>query len=666
LLVVGWGVAAWVGRAQRARALAWVLVGTGALVVLIALVQWHLDAASIYGSSGIPATVREPFFGPFVNANHGGALCAALVPVAIGIAAHGPVRPRIAGLVFVLFLSTGVALAGSRGAVVSLGIGSAAVLLAGGGRLTRALVLVALAAVLAWIMMLGPAQVLRSLGDLVAPQLGEMVDAGYVDLTTGRAVLLADVSVLARSVWPLGVGPGGFDEAYQIVKSSPAFITSAHAHNDLLQAAVEHGLPATSALVVAACLWLLVVVQGIRRSGSRPDRQWLMAGCVGTVAALGTTAMVDFPMRLGSHSLLLALTAGAALGLSRKRGRGRRASVLWRRSLGLLSVLAVAALLVATAVGLGSSPGEADDAAALRLRPTDRAAAQRHAHALVSAGEVERGAAVLGAATALYSTMPWLLRDQARLHQRRGDLVASQQMWRRMLALDLPGRTDPMPYVREAMLSGDNPDLMATAQLVLPERPDRRRQGARVFVHLGLVDEAETLFKDALARDPTGVGPYASALLRWGRPTEVIDMLKSGRDGCGTRRLRAQARLDLGEHSAAILAFQQAIAKCGRKDWSLQAGLGQARLLDGDARGEELVARLLLERPGAHSLRRTLATFLIARGRPGDAAPHLRQLVQAGVATPREIAVLPRASKGLPVRLYDLTGRTQSRTTDSP
>ena len=134
-------------------------------------------------------------------------------------------------------------------------------------------------------------------------------------------------------------------------------------------------------------------------------------------------------------------------------------------------------------------------------------------------------------------------------------------------------------------------------------------------------------------------------------------MLEGGPDGCGTRRLRGQALLDTGAYEPAIQAFQRAAAKCGRKDWAVQAGLGRARLLTGDTRGEELVERLLVDRPGAHSLRRVLITHLITRARPSEAAPHLQHLVQAGVANPREIEVLPRARKGLPVRVHDLTGR---------
>jgi tetratricopeptide (TPR) repeat protein len=665
LLCLGWGVAAWVGRSRRASALAWSVVLTCVGVVLLAFLQWGVDATSIYGS-GIPGVVREPFFGPFVNANHGGALCAAGLPLALAIAANGPVRRQVGGLVLTAVLCVGVFAAGSRGGVFAAAAGAGVVLLLGGSKPVKVGVLAAAGLALILLAVLGPYELIRWVGDLVAPEVSQMVDAGYVDLTTGRRALLLDTGQLVRSVWPLGVGPAGFDEAYQTAKTSPAFMISQHAHNDLLQAVIEHGLLVTVACMLAGILWIVAVLQGISASGSRPDRQWWMAGFLGAAVAIGVAAMVDFPMRLGSHSLLLSLCIGASLGLARPRGRGRKASVRWRRALGGVSWLALAALGLAIVGRLTSVPGyspasvvlaSGDPAEALRLKPTHRAAAQLLAAQRVKQGEIAEAEELLRVATHLYPTMPWLWRDRARLAQRQGQLEEAEQLWHRMLALDLPGRTDPLPYVREALLGGDDPDLMATAQRVLPDRADRRRQGARIFAHMGLQDEAEQLFKEALQLDPRGTGPYASALLKWGRPADVLEVLSGGRDGCGSHSLRAQARLGLGEHALAVKAFERAIGKCGRPNWALQAGLGQARLMSGESKGEQLVLRLLAERPEAHALRRTLSTFLVSRGRSLDAAPHLEALVQAGVATQREQAVLPQARRGLPVRLQDLTGR---------
>ncbi len=666
LVAAAWGAAAWVGRAQRARALAWTMAGTGVLVVVIALAQRGMGATSIYGMTGIPGVVREPFFGPFVNPNHGGSLCAALVPVGLAVSATGNLRSRLLALLCVVVLLGGVVLAGSRGALVALAVGAAATLLGAGTKLIRSLVLVALFGVVAWTLAVGPAEVVDALGRLVAPEVSSMVDAGYVDLTTGRRALMDDVAVLAAGVWPLGVGPAGFDDAYQIAKTTPAFNISTQAHNELLQVVVEHGVLVALSWLAVGVLSIRVVVMGLRRSGDRSDRQWLIAGFSGACVALCTHALVDFPLRLGAHGLLMALAAGGAVGLARKKGRGRRASVAWKRLMGGLSLTALGALVLAAIGSFHPIPGlgraallvEAGDVlGALQQQPTHRQAAQLWARDLARAGDADGALEVLGAASALYPTMPWLWRDQARLLHRRGEDAAAQRAWRRMLALDLPGRTNPMPYVREAMLGGSEPDLMAAAMAVLPERADRRRQGARIFQRLGMDAEAEDLYKQALSLDPKEVGPYAAALLRWGRASEVLVLLEGGPDGCGTRRLRGQALLDTGAYEPAIQAFQRAAAKCGRKDWAVQAGLGRARLLTGDTRGEELVERLLVDRPGAHSLRRVLITHLITRARPSEAAPHLQHLVQAGVANPREIEVLPRARKGLPVRVHDLTGR---------
>jgi len=662
LVAVGWGAVAWVGRAQRGWLLTWTLVGTGVAVVALAVAQQGMGLQSIYGS-GIPAVVREPFFGPFVNPNHGGILCAALVPLALAATASGSIRAQVLGCGAVAILGTGAVMSGSRGAVVALALGVAATLLLAGTRLLRALVVVCLLAALAWVLTAGLSAVVESIGALVAPEVGKMVDAGYVDLTTGRKALLVDVAGLAQGVWPLGVGSAGFDDAFQVVKTTPAFNISTHAHNELLQLVVEHGVMVALCWCGVAALGLRVAIRGIMQSGNRPDRQWLIAGFIGTCVAIAVSAMVDFPLRLGSHGLLAALSGGAALGLARRKRHGARATSIWRRSMGGLSIMGIVALVLAVAGTQLSLPGfsraqaavdEGDLQRGLSLLPTHRHAAQLLARDQVRAGEVAAATTMLSAASDLYPTMPWLWRDRARLARRIGDHAAAQVAWRRMLALDLPSQSDPIVYLREAILGAGSADLMAEARAVLPQRADRRREAAVLFQRLGMREEAEGLFKDALGRDPLGVGPYATALLRWGRPGEVLPLLRGTRDGCGTRRLRATALLDSGEYQPAIDAFQAAVAKCGRREWGLQAGLARARLLADDSRGEDLVRRLLIERPRAHKLRRIFLTYLIGHGRPSEAAPHIEHLVIAGEATPGELGVLPRAQRGLPVRLQDL------------
>jgi len=658
MLSVGWGALAWVSRAHRGWALAWSLVGTGLLVMLLVVIQASIIAQAGPDASMMPLGLPTPRFGPYINPNHGGALVAALAPLAVAVSLTGTIRSQVVGGVALLILGVGVVYSGSRGAVVALSAGLCVCLLAAGSRRTRLAVLAFMGLSAAALVVLGPQAMIRVLGDLVAPEVSQMVDAGYVDLTTGRWALMQDASRLVAGVWPLGVGPGGFDDAYQIAKTSPAFNLSQHAHNEFIQVLVEHGLLVLLAWIAVAVVATKEVLSGIQRAVQRPDRRWLMAGFLGTCASICTFALIDFPLRLGSHGLLLALSAGAALGLARRKKHGRRATLLWRRALGGLCLAGVAGACVAVvgtrivipAYGsVGPILESGKPMQAILQRPTHRKAAQLWALELVKERRVEEAHRVLHAATDLYPTMPWLWRDRARLHQVQGDTAQAQEMWRTMLALDLPGRKDPLPYVREAVLGGDDPDLVATAMKVLPERADRRRQAARVFQNLSLKEEAEVLYKNALELEPSSVGSYATALLRWGRPAEALTVLEDGREACGTWRLRAKALLNLRRSEEALAAYQKVASACGRTDWETQAGLGSARLLTGDSKGEDLVNRLLDKRPGSHELRRVLIHHLLARARPSDAAKHIEHLVIAGAATPWEIEVLPRAQKGLPV-----------------
>lgn len=80
-----------------------------------------------------------------------------------------------------------------------------------------------------------------------------------------------------------------------------------HAHNDYLEAAAEHGVPATATLL-AAGLMLLVALAGVARSGRRTEPLLLLAMLLaGAVAALAW-----FPLHIPATSAALAMATGRA------------------------------------------------------------------------------------------------------------------------------------------------------------------------------------------------------------------------------------------------------------------------------------------------------------------------------------------------------------------
>jgi tetratricopeptide (TPR) repeat protein len=669
LVLLGWGAAVRVTRAARAWRITWACVGTGVALVGLALVERWTGATSILWITDVPSVVREPFFGTFVNTNHGGALCAALIPMSVAMAAIGPAQRRSVGLLCAATLSGGVVAAGSRGALLAAVVGVGTVLLLAGGPRTRRVVLIAVGTLVLAVLVGGPEASLRALGAVVAPEVGEMVDRGYVDLTTGRQALLAEVWTLAKGVWVLGVGSAGFDDAYRVIKTSPSFNISSHAHNELLQIVVEHGVVVALLWVAAAIAVARIAIHGAGVWAQRPDRRWLIAGFAGSLGATGLFAMVDFPMRVGAHGVLAAITAGSIVGLARRRGTGVSPGPLMRGSL-IVLMLSTLACGLAVLIGAWSpagpfgSPGTAihrlnDPELAIRRQPVNRRALQRLARTRVESGDHAAAAQILEVATGIYPSLPWLWRDRARLARQMGDEAQARAAWTRLMVLDLPERHDPLPLVREAIFGAGDDAPIDVARQVLPERGDRWRQAARLFAQLDMRADAEALFQRALQLDPSGVAHFASALLRWGRPDEALALVGPKPEDCARRRIRSSALLDLGRYDEAVDSFRATLTKCGVRDWALRAGLGRARLRSGDDRGVDSMSRLIAERPQAHGLRRALIRFLAATGRPSQAAPHLEHLILSGVASRAERAAFARAAQGLPIRTSELTGKTR-------
>ncbi|MGB0639393.1 MAG: O-antigen ligase family protein [Myxococcota bacterium] len=677
LLLLGLGTASWATRAGRSRQLIWVCLGTGVLLVAVMLSHRVFNIDSIYGS-GIPGPLPEEFFAPFINANHGGALCAALTPLALVRTQDGEVRDRLLGWVALACLVFGVWASGSRSAVVGATIGISASLCVAGTRNVRILVGCTIGFGFVTLLAIGHERSLMLLSDLVAPGVSESVEQGYTDLTTGRRLLWADAMQIAQQVLWLGVGAGGFNEAYKIVRTDPSFNISSHAHNEPIQLLVEHGL-ITLVLVLASLVMIFSLgIRALQTWSDRPDRRWMIAGFMGCLTALVTVAMVDFPLRLGAHGVLAALSMGAIVGLARPQRGGKALSKSMKAGVSL-TMIAVLVLVVAVingsggiwgsgkqarldgkawfvAVDKGADRGLGLDAAAKHFenavgRDMDRESFQWLARVRTAQGRYDDADAVLAAGIGVYPTMPWLWRDRARLAQRTGNAELARESWARMLALDLPASVNPIDVLDEALFGGDFDTPIEQARAILPERADRYRQAARVMDGLGLEEEAETLFRRAMAQEPEGVFYYAKSLVRWGRSADAVLILEKHHAGCSSETLYAGALLDIGQADRAAEAFSEALSNCGVRSWTLRSGLTHARLLAGDPRGAEAIDRLLDERPDAHALRRVWLQVLSRKGRPGAAVPHLEHLRWAGVMRADEAAALERASVGLPFRL---------------
>ena len=74
-----------------------------------------------------------------------------------------------------------------------------------------------------------------------------------------------------------------------------------------LQLLAEHGVIVTAAMLYALLAVARTGLGALEIWTHRPDRQWQLAGFLGVVTVFMVGALVDFPMRLGSHSTLAAI-----------------------------------------------------------------------------------------------------------------------------------------------------------------------------------------------------------------------------------------------------------------------------------------------------------------------------------------------------------------------
>jgi putative inorganic carbon (hco3(-)) transporter len=300
--LVFWAVSRWVTTPWRlaAATMAFLLCG-GALAVIGLLGTNWFNKFSLFAAviDRLPKTIRglpgaESGFQP-----NGVAGCLVLfVPLQIALLAGAGRRPFAAlhrgtratsalvalqGVLLALTAGT-LLLTQSRGAWVGCAIAAAAFLGWYGWR-TRAVALAAALGCVVWAVVVGPQQLLNMAISQSGPGMAGNV-SGRVELWSRALYGIAD--------FPLtGMGMNTFRKVmpvlYPTVLASPDFDV-AHAHNQLLQAALDLGIPGLTAYLA---LWLIcatLLVRVYRRSPERTCRA--MAGGLGA----GLIAQFSFGM----------------------------------------------------------------------------------------------------------------------------------------------------------------------------------------------------------------------------------------------------------------------------------------------------------------------------------------------------------------------------------
>jgi O-antigen ligase/tetratricopeptide (TPR) repeat protein len=664
------GIASALRTRRRSLRLAAVFLGSGAGLVLLQLVQVLSGAEFIYWVSGIPLDAREPFFGTFVNPNHAGILLAAILPMGLALVRRGEQWGRILAGVATGLVAMGLWLCGSRGALIA----------ASGGLYMMGLVVVqprtrlwmlGVAMTLALIVLgIGPEAVFVGASEALVPE------SVTQDSWSLRPEIWSDtVSLIAHSPW-VGVGIGGFETAFPLVKSSPQFSMTSHAHGESLQVIAETG-------ILPGLLWILAVAApagiGWRHAKELGSgrRQHLTAAFLGSHTALLIGSLFDFPFRIGAIALMLASVCGILL--ARPGTTREAASSLLQRliSIGLwictLGCILPAAALLNSGGSMGSIDArvlaadqaweqalEADDAtphlraseseirSALAAEPLDHRLLQRLARVQIYDGLTDEALYTLSLAQRAYPTLPWPWFAAAKVHSSRGELESARHAWHEGLSLDLPSSDEGMARVLEAL--ADAPSRAAVLAM-LPRRADRLRDAAAIVSNYGDRSLARRLFQSASELDPRVNLAFANHLVRWGETEEAwrrIQLVPNRH--CNTVRTTGSVLLELERPAEAMPWLEEALGTCGAQDSVTLYALARARVASQDPDSLTLLERLLRENPQDLTLLQLKAQSLRDLRRYADLIPILEELVLEDLATSEQMDDLLRLYEGRPLR----------------
>ncbi len=657
--------ATWVRNHESARKLVLVVLVTGLSFALLAFAQRATDAESIYWTSGVPEILLRPFFGTLVSANQGGAVCALLLPLALTATLLERRATRVFAASTMLLLAGGCVLSQSRGACLAALLGVGLVTLHHASSRHRRIFFLALPLGLIALAAFGVGRAALLYTQVVDPSAFNLIEGGYSDLLTGRADLYRDGWAIVKMAPWFGVGAGGFDEAYLIAKSTPAFSLAAHAHMEPLQIAAEHGLVALL-LVLALVFLLFRSGRSALRAHATDSGHWVMAFFAATLS-LCLVCLFDFPLRSGALSSLAALLAGGLLGLSDKSPASERTSRLIHKGALLTGFLVLAGFGLRYAAtedtssrwsSADASMGLGDDAwdrahetslsteeqqallteaanhytRAIRKAPTRRDALQKMSWVVEKLQGADAARPWIEAAIDTYPTLSWPARDLARLEQRAQNIDAAAAAWKQALTSDLPDSALARAWMQEFLSYAEDSQALSS---LLPPRADRFVDAAWVLEKRGELEEAEGLLREAVELDPGSQVPLAASLLQRKRPQEALALVESSAS-CWGRRLKGEALLALERPTEALSTLESTLEDCGTRDPWLRAQVGQARALTGDLSGLRVLEQVLTELPRAHHLRRMLAGHLLDAWKWEEALVHLEILVDAGVANVNE------------------------------
>jgi O-antigen ligase len=306
-------------RRESAAVVSLTLIGVGFVIALLALLQFSIHPATIWGMARPEQYIRRGS-GTFINPNNMAGFLAMLVPLALGYVVMGRLSATVKVLLgyAVLVMMAGIAMSLSRGGMLATAAALAVFFLVLSIQRDFWLsALVTLATVLMVGLVLGTQITsLQRRFDLAFQ--GDKVDDQRFLYWQGAWKLFAH-----DRMW--GVGPSHFDIEFPSVRPSEVQSRPEFTHNDYLNTLCEWGV-AGMALIVAACGLLYAgafqtwraVRKGTNELGSaRSDKTAFVVGA--SVGLLGVMlhCIVDFNLHIPAD----AITAVALMALLTAQGR---------------------------------------------------------------------------------------------------------------------------------------------------------------------------------------------------------------------------------------------------------------------------------------------------------------------------------------------------------
>jgi putative inorganic carbon (HCO3(-)) transporter len=335
-----------VAYANSMRRLNWTLLGLiFGIVLLIGLIvlgtQWKGKVPLLNQLSGLfpQAITNVPGAPEGFSANEiGGTLTwVMLLPLSILIGLWSATRSRfvaksIVSLLLIgltLILTALIVLTQSRsawlGAAAGIGVAIFAI-----GRISRVIVIGGLIVLIGAVLVIGPARLFSEITDSPTPQFGTL----FEPKTEGRTEIWSRALEGIRDFPYTGLGMNTF--RYLLPIMYPPFtirldIDLAHAHNEVLQAALDLGLPGAIAFISLHLIALGLAVNTLKRTATGLQR-WVTIGALAGLAAHAVYGLTD-AVALGAKPgiffwiLLGVLAAANQLGAT-NTGRGTEQSAV--------------------------------------------------------------------------------------------------------------------------------------------------------------------------------------------------------------------------------------------------------------------------------------------------------------------------------------------------